>query len=245
MISITLLGFLMIGVYTMMDNSQTSKDRILSEDQDFTQAMTAMNRLKIDFSQIYSPLYFSSSVIELPQSFTNNPDRQFEGVTSNGDLIPRIFNPNSNTLIFMSFANRRKIQDSKESRWAWMQYTLRRHEESDPGDNIESGTYKLVRLVSKKDVFSNEIDWSTVRRQTLLKNVKELIFEFWDADKEKWLDNLRDLEHTKRYKLSAVKVTLKWFDKTGLLNENVQILRPLWPYFKPETKNNRRKSIIR
>ncbi len=54
-----LLSFLMLGVYSLVDNSSRSIEESLKTDGDWLVAEMALSRFDWDFSQIYSPLYFS------------------------------------------------------------------------------------------------------------------------------------------------------------------------------------------
>src|SRR5690606_15709908 len=69
MIAIVLLAFVMFGVVAITENSQNTKDRTVQTDRDNLQIETAMARLEWDFSQIWSPLYYS-------QKFAGNLDPQ-------------------------------------------------------------------------------------------------------------------------------------------------------------------------
>lgn len=59
LIGMVLLSFLMLGVYSLVDNSSRSIEESLKTDGDWLVAETALGRFEWDFSQIYSPLYFS------------------------------------------------------------------------------------------------------------------------------------------------------------------------------------------
>ena len=58
LIAVILLSFLMISVYTIVDNSSNTIHSVTQEDRDFIQIETALSRLDKDFNQIYSPLYY-------------------------------------------------------------------------------------------------------------------------------------------------------------------------------------------
>ena len=60
-ISITLLALMMVYMVNIIDNSIKTKESVLAEDKDFMQIETALARFDLDFSQIYSPLFFSAT----------------------------------------------------------------------------------------------------------------------------------------------------------------------------------------
>ena len=64
LIAITILAFLMVGVYTIVSNSVDTKDRVLSEDKSYVQVMRALDRLQSDVAQLWSPLYCSASLVQ-------------------------------------------------------------------------------------------------------------------------------------------------------------------------------------
>jgi prepilin-type N-terminal cleavage/methylation domain-containing protein len=59
LIAITLLAFITLGVVSITEDATNTKDRTIEINKNNLQVETAMSRFEWDFSQIYSPLYFS------------------------------------------------------------------------------------------------------------------------------------------------------------------------------------------
>jgi prepilin-type N-terminal cleavage/methylation domain-containing protein len=60
LIAITLLAFITIGVVSITDDAAQTMERTTEINENNLQIETAMSRFDWDFSQIYSPLYFST-----------------------------------------------------------------------------------------------------------------------------------------------------------------------------------------
>jgi prepilin-type N-terminal cleavage/methylation domain-containing protein len=76
LIAILLLSFITIGVVTITENAMNTKDRTTQLNEDNLQIETAMSRFEWDFSQIYSPLYFSTPMTfnsAVPGGAVGNP----------------------------------------------------------------------------------------------------------------------------------------------------------------------------
>jgi hypothetical protein len=119
----------------MVDNSTDTKDRVLKEDQLLLQSLTAISRIDSDFSQLYSPLfaYGKGNPSTDPNAIyqdSSSARGSIEGKTKNGMIIPQFQSEDKSSLIFLTSANRRKIADVKESRFAWVKYSLRRSEKN-------------------------------------------------------------------------------------------------------------------
>jgi len=67
LIAIVLLAFITFGVVSVTENAMNTKDRTTATNNNNLQIETAMSRFEWDFSQIYSPLYFSTIM-----NFQNN-----------------------------------------------------------------------------------------------------------------------------------------------------------------------------
>lgn len=67
LIAITLLAFITIGVISITDNAIGTKDRTIELNKNNLAVESALSRFDWDFSQIYSPLYFST-VMNLSQA---------------------------------------------------------------------------------------------------------------------------------------------------------------------------------
>jgi prepilin-type N-terminal cleavage/methylation domain-containing protein len=244
LLSTTILAFLMLGVNTIVSNSTETKDIVTTEDRAYLQIYTALNRFEVDFIQIYSPLYFTVKEQSLDEAAKeraddeasdrdtyDNPNLAYQGsekyptISRKGEPIGAIVNEDKNSLIFSTMSNRRKIQDAKESRYAWVKYSLGK-----VSDDEDLQGEELIRNYTALDPYSKEFDWKNTESQVLLQNVKSLTFWFYDKAKEKWVDRLTDTgvdQETPR----AVRINLVWINDLGNEIEFERTFRPLWPYF--------------
>jgi prepilin-type N-terminal cleavage/methylation domain-containing protein len=78
LIAIVLLAFITFGVVSVTENAVNTKDRTTATNANNLQIETAMSRFEWDFSQIYSPLYFST-IMNFQQNMNNY------GNTNGGD----------------------------------------------------------------------------------------------------------------------------------------------------------------
>ena len=250
LIAITILSFIMITVVSVTDSSIQIKDRVLSEDKETLQIETALSRFEWDFSQIYSPLYYSHEMKkenlqdeESVLAFDNlinsfNSNENFPKPSYDGLPIPKVIFKDKSTFSFFTTSNRRKLKDIKQSHFAWVQYSLetdREVRDEDDSDSPKPRSNKIfVRKFKPNNVFDKEsIDWGDIKRQVLLRNVESLKFEFWDKEKKKWQDNI-DLIKDGEYLVRGVKVTLVWLTPEETKMKFVRVYRPLFPYFIPE-----------
>ena len=252
MIAITILSFIMISVVSITGSSQATKDRVLSEDKELLQIETAFARFEWDFSQIYSPLYFShdmrkenldneESIIameRLLEQFRSNvsfPKPSYDGLP-----IPQFTFEDKNTFAFFTTSNRRKLKNIKQSHFAWVQYSLETDRNiSDASDNdLNNPKIRakgiLTRRFQANDVFNPDgVKWGDLKKQVLLRNVESLQFEFWNPDTRKWVDNI-ELITNGRFLVRGVKVTLEWMTPEETTIKYIRIYRPLFPQFTPE-----------
>jgi prepilin-type N-terminal cleavage/methylation domain-containing protein len=243
MIAIVLLGILMTGVYTIIENGTNTKDRVTYEDREMLQVQTALNRFAIDFSQIYSPLYFSdeerdkayysSKGIPTHVVATIPAKRKYEGgdkyplLSVTGDLIPALVNPDKNTFGFMTSSNRRKVENSRQSRYAWVLYTLRSTEKEREDTKAEN---ELVRTFIPDDIYVRDFEWEKTREQVLLRNIKSLEFSFWNQETKKYVSSLKELNQDKNT-VRGVLLTLTWVDRNEVEQEVSRAYRTMWPRF--------------
>jgi len=243
LVAITLLSFMMVGIYTVTENSINTKDTVIKEDREFLQLYTFGHRLNQDISQIYSPLYFSSTEIKRDRSFeksdtfdrySNNPaqnnrfipTRMFPVVTVKNQPVPILEQDNKSDITFLTASNRRFIEGQKQSPYALVRYSL----ETDP-EPIAEETSMIVRRTNKLGVWLGDIEMDEFKPYTLLRGVKDLIFEFWSRKDEKWVDNIRLLPPEERYTPRAIKVTVTFVDTSGAEMTSLRVFRPFWPYF--------------
>jgi prepilin-type N-terminal cleavage/methylation domain-containing protein len=247
MVAITLLAFLMISIFNITNNSIDTKDRIVDEDREFLQIQTLFDRLELDFSQIYSPLYFA-----FPRISPNTPGAQgadifdeenpppryrpterFPSEAHGQLLIPTVVNEDQQSLVFLSTSNRRKSLNSEQSRFAWIRYTLASIETNDPDDELPEGrlgTMQVMRSAQANDPYRRDFNWDQVRSYSLLKGVKEFRFEFWDRDNKRFVDLLRGLPKD-ALSPRLLKVSFTWVAPDGVEHFFTRTFRPLFPYF--------------
>lgn len=186
MIGLIILAFISIATYEATRNSFESVDKITKEDKDRLKIITALNLLEWDFSQIYSPLYFSKKfdLQKLKQTLTESGQTDSDSIAYNleqainyryrnnkrfylpsqdGSPIPRFISPEKDRFEFFTTSNRRLVTNSPTSVFAWVVYTL----ETPTNESVErmreiSGNENIepgknwVRYVISTDPFSPE-----------------------------------------------------------------------------------------
>lgn len=240
-ISTVLMGFMTLAIYKVTNNSIETKTIVTSEDREYVQMVSALHRIDTDFSQIYSPLFHTARYISKEKSRDANeeqsntkivkftPSEQFPMVSVSGEPIPKVESEDKSTLSFFSRANRRRLQDVKQSRISWIRYSLRNLEKKEGEEKW--GDYELVRQSSSLDPYSPEMEWGKVKEQVLLKGIKELSFEFWSTKGKKFVDRITDLPTEDRNSLRGLRVNLEMVAMDGAKSEISRTFRPLYPYF--------------
>lgn len=239
LIAITILTFISLSTFVMVDSNLSTREEVTKEDGLILQAVTATNRIDSDFSQFYTPLFYS--VKNAPTKSDPNAAYQednvlytndsFDGTTKDGGIIPQIINADKSTLIFFTQANRRKFANSKESRFTWVKYKLKAMTpDPENPDDKSSGRYELVRQTIATDIYNSEKNWDEPKEQLLLTHIKELEFSFWDPQAQKFTTNLQDLNEFK-FAPRMLKVKITWIDADENEQKIEKISRVLNPYF--------------
>ena len=140
-------------------------------------------------------------------------------------------------------SNRRKIQDSKESRYAWVKYSLGKASTEKLDGKAPRGE-DLIRNFSAIDPYSKEFDWKNTADQVLLQNVKSISFEFFDREKEKWVERLRETGVDKEIP-RIIRVNLVWVNELGNDVEFSRTFRSLWPYFDTVADEKERQEALK
>jgi prepilin-type N-terminal cleavage/methylation domain-containing protein len=284
LIAITLLAFITIGVVSITQNAADTKDRTTEINKNNLQIETALSRFEWDFTQIYSPLYFSQvlDINRLADPFGANanfvdangdglddntgrplnqtaaqisPELQeyyqrlqqrfernehFSAVSQEGLPIPRFYSPEPSTFEFFTSSNRRKIENVKQSHFAWVRYSLgepilRADEEKNPA--IPPSLKTLVRYFSADDPYGEKRldpqDAAHVKGAVLLENVERLEFQFWDMQGRKWESNLRTIVGGENM-LRGVRLSVTWYDSSGHKRTVQRIYRNHWPLEVPQ-----------
>jgi prepilin-type N-terminal cleavage/methylation domain-containing protein len=237
LVAITILSMLMIGVYSIIDNSTVMQEKVTKEDDIFLQLDTALNRVEQDFTHFYSPLYFSVQYVANPGEDAQNgglpvelsdlkkfrPTERFPGISKRGQLVPAVINESKEEFIFLTFVNQRKMENAKESRYAWVRYSIE--------NNENDGDMKvLVRQFTPDNLYSEQFDWDKAKKQILFSRLKNFTFLFWDAEKEKFVDRL-NLVSRDQASPRLIQVKLEWYDHNKAILQEERTYRVLWPPF--------------
>ena len=220
LVALTIMSFMLLSVYSIVDNNISTKETVVKEDREFLQIYIAFHRVDLDISQIYSPLYYSS--LDLPRPGGNNgaqpqpaaqidrsapnrflPTQLFPRETVKQHIVPFMEQEDKSSFTFMSAANKRYLQDQRQSRYAWVSYSL----ETDPKPKTPDASSMWVRRSVAEGIYDPNLDLKAAKAQVLLRGVKELIIEFWSRKLTDWVDTNNN-ERT-----------------------NIRVFRPLWPYF--------------
>lgn len=261
LIAIFLLAFVSLGIVSITSDSQLTKERTINKDRDNLQIETALSRFEWDFSQIYSPLYFSQR-LQLAgdpngqQQVTPEQQQLFEAVNNryiqmetfafsnkDGVPVPRFYSPDKTTFEFFTTSNRRKIQNQKQSNFAWVLYTLVDTPAELKGDDDDTDTAgvsitktgkSFARYIQADNPYSDKrIETDKLKAQILLTNVESVEFQFWNPSTLKFETNLQVVQGG-FHLLRGVKLTLAWYDKAGIKRTATKIFRPLWPSVTPQ-----------
>lgn len=249
LISITILSFIMLGVISFTESSQSVSQRVISEDKEMLQLETAMSRLEWDFSQVYSPLYFSQTMDptnmsneqgelynQLIASYERNA--RFSSISYEGLPIPLFQKPEKSTIILFTSSNRRKLKNTKQSYYGWVKYSLINADDAPNGsDEYQDGNesrFVLVRHFASSDIYNSEpIDWDELKTQVLFRKVIKMNFELWNESTQKWTENIDIIKDGKNL-IRGLKLTLTFLDPSNIEKTTIRIFRPLFPKYKPE-----------
>lgn len=257
---------LMATMYSIVNDSTETKDRVTSEDREALQLVTALERLELDISQIYSPFYFSAPFSkdrnkDSDDKFDNNsrdeveednqddqeqvqdprmvfvPSERFPFISESGDITPALLNENKAELIFMSSSNRRILEDSKQSRYSWIKYSLR----SSSGESSDrDGAYELTRASESENIYKKDFNWDKVKEHTLLTNIKSFQFQFWNSETKKFVDSLSDIGKD-QFTPRLIKVKMVWINRDNNEIKIERTYRPLFPFFDTEKDEKEKK----
>jgi prepilin-type N-terminal cleavage/methylation domain-containing protein len=267
LLAIALLSFLMVMVITIMNNSIDNKDRIITEDRDFLQLETALSRFETDFIHLYSPLFYSRQYNPKtdPYNYGKEPDKIFDAnrpfqrhqrykaVSVEGHYIPIYKNNDKSSFAFMTTSNRRKVENSKDSIYAWVEYKLERMEKTDfPEDSLlkDEELYRFVRVFQATDPYEDNSELTTGKGFVLVDHIKSLAFQFWDPKDKKFEESLKEVNGGENF-VKAVKIIINQLDANKVERIVERIFYPLWPEFTPEkledlykTKKDREEDLI-
>jgi prepilin-type N-terminal cleavage/methylation domain-containing protein len=235
--AITILAFISLATFKLVDTNTETKTTVVKEDRQIVQTITAVGRLESDISQLYTPLFAYSKMAPTANNSNNiyadTPvaNGSFDGKTKDGNLIPQIKAEDKSSLIFLTQANRRKMSDSKESRFAWIKYSIRSMEpDPENPDEKTAGLYELIRQSISSDIYNPTLEWDKQKPQVLLERIKSLEFSYWDERAKKYTTSLQELNENKNV-IRSVKIDITWIDDNNNEQKLSKALRVLAPYF--------------
>jgi len=278
LIAITLLAFITLGVVNITENAALTMERTTAINENNLMAETAFSRFDWDFSQIYSPLFFSTIMTLNPLASnagnTGNPqngqvpgqqpagqispelaayheqllnrfqnNEHFMGVSQEGLPIPKYYFTDKSTFEFFTTSNRRKVQNVKQSHFAWVRYALAPQEEDpdeekpeNPGAaSVPKNLRSLIRYFYPDDPYDDkriDPDSDLVKGAVLLRNVESLEFQFWNLDTRKWETSLSTIKNGQSL-LRGVRMLITWYDNNGVKRTADRIYRNPWPLVAP------------
>jgi prepilin-type N-terminal cleavage/methylation domain-containing protein len=175
---------------------------------------------------------------QLVQRFERN--EHFLGVSKEGMPVPRFYAPEKNVFEFFTTSNRRKVENQKQSHFAWVRYALAEQEQTEAEEqnaNMPKSLKSLVRYFSPDDPYSekriNIEDVARVKGAVLLRNVEQLEFQFWDLQRRKWETSLRNIQGGESV-IRGVRVLVTWYDSFGNKRSTARIFRTHWPLVTPQ-----------
>lgn len=246
-ISITILAFVMVSVISITNTSLDRKDIILNEDRELLRIESAFDRIEWDFSQIYTPIYYAKEFTIDPNQKEVDEDR-FKKLKANpiyldqgrfsmpsyfGHPIPIFTQDSKQSFEFFTKGHRRRRVNSKESDFAWVRYEIRENssEEEGTGELLE-----LVRFYSPTQLYDNNLKLRELKPFILVDTITDFQLRFWDQKKEKYEDNLRNIENSDRL-IRGFQLEITWRRENGIEEKTTRSFRTLWPYFEPEDLN--------
>ena len=243
LIALTLLSFVTISIITLTRDTAETKDRVIKEDEEKLNILAVLNRLEMDLTHLYSPLFFSTRMIRSRNAGELSPrqgyyigNRRFPLLSNTALPLPLMTQDTPSEFEFFSLSHRRKVPDQKESYFTWIRYGLIPREDT-PEENDQSGSYLLVRYSDPQNIYQRErIDRSKLPYQTLLRGVESLEFSFYDERQRKFLTPITTVANAE-YLSRAIKVTIVTKDDKGRTQKVEQIIRPLWPFYDPVDDN--------
>lgn len=253
LIGITLLALLMLGVYSIIDNNTRSRDKITAEDRRIVELEMALSRIDTDFSQVYTPAYFSARKIKIenpnepyPTNQTEEtfvPDENFAYMTESGLPAIKFSSPDKSSFILFTFSNKRKFEDDKESNFQWIKYSFT--DKVPDGMSINrhpDAPFFLERRAINENIYSSNLDFEKSRPQILIKNIKSAEINYYDKVRKKYVSNIEELGE-ERFKPLGMKLTVHWLDANNFEQTSERVYRVYWPSFDSEVEQREIRSI--
>lgn len=182
--------------------------------------------------------YLQQYYEQLVQRFERN--EHFKSVSREGLPIPRFYAPEKGVFEFFTTSNRRKVENQKQSHFAWVRYSLAEQTQTEAEEGnpqIPKSLKSLVRYFSADDPYSDKRidveDDNRVKPAVLLRNVESLEFQYWDYQRRKWETSLRTIQDGESI-VRGVKVLITWYDSFGNKRSTSRIFRTHWPMVTPQ-----------
>ena len=167
-------------------------------------------------------------------------NEHFNSLSKEGLPIPRFYAPEKNTFEFLTTSNRRKIENVRQSSFAWVRYGLtdmspdQLKDQEDAKVEIPKGLKNLTRWFDPNDPWGTKrMDIENIKGAVLLENVEALEFSFWDFQRKKWETSLRTIQQGESL-IRGVKVFISWYDSAGAKRSVERIFRNHWPMVVPQ-----------
>lgn len=171
-------------------------------------------------------------------------NEHFMALSKEGLPIPRFYAPEKNVFEFLTASNRRKIENVRQSSFAWVRYGLtdmtqdQIKDNEETNDQIPKGLKNLTRWFDPNDPWNTKrMDIEQVKGAVLLENVEALEFSFWDFQRKKWENNLRTIQNGESV-IRGVKIFITWYDTQGVKRSAERIFRNHWPVVVPQDAGN-------
>lgn len=249
LVALTIMSFMMVSIYQVVDNNFDTKDEVLKEDKEYLSVYTALSRIERDLSQYYTPRYHSAmpqaangangSAVPTPAYANQNQPTQnvmpinrfFPAATKKGHPIPLFDRIDKNEIMFMTSGHKRFIQGQKQSRYAWVKYFVR--EPDDDEESLGDGL-NLYRQTITENIYDPNMDITKARETLILTGVKSLMFYYWDIKRRRWVETF---EYDKQPPPLAFRFIIEHVDGQDVERTFEKIVRPYWPVFDPEADN--------
>ena len=196
LVGAAILAFIAIGVVEFTENTIKTKENVTREDQEDSKIEMAFARISNDIHFIYTPLFFDQKKKKNANGqYREDRNERFSDFSEElGQPIPIFVSETKDSLIFFAGNNMRKIEDQKESQFYWIRYLVK--------DDT------LFRETIAKDINNpSALDWESAKSFPLLKDVKKLVFSYYDTKKKEYEESFRNTEKYPNW-MSAVKIEL-------------------------------------
>ncbi len=232
LLAISVLSIMMMLIFTLTTESTNTIDRVVLEDRDYMQVETALAIVDRDFQNFYNPLFTEALPILTEEEKENAANTQYQETRSNfpksthkGKLVPLIDSSDKQQLIFMTAGHQRRIENAKQSNYAWVRYSIQSVQKDQQIDG-KSGMFRLLRQYSAENPYRDGFDWDKVKPHILLDNLKSLSFSYWDQEKKDYVDSLDNIS-SKQLVARLIRLELIWIDRNNLENQLDRSFRAL------------------